>query len=204
MNLFLRPILFFALVAAFSSMGSVRTLAEENAPPARNKDVTIEEFLQSLSSVQGVVVRRDPFQEAPPPYSVPGPAVAAVEVEDNNGPVAGAPLLERYAVSEYEVVAVLLGDQYPRALLRLPKDNGPGGQKVVIVKEKDKLGNRQGAIVRITLEGIVVQQIQRLRHGFVDKAEVLLRVGGSSANQKQSLQSVKSTAKDGNEPKAHK
>lgn len=159
----------------------------EDPPAAEKREMTIEEFLQSLSTVQGVVTRKDPFVEVGPPFEIPKAEVAV----DENGPVAGAPLLERYSIAEYEVVAVLLGDQYPRALLRLPKDAGGGKTaKVVIVREGDKLGNRKGVISRVTAEGLVIQQAMRSKHGFVDKTEVLLKVGGTAEQQRGSLTAV--------------
>jgi hypothetical protein len=164
--------------------------AEDVAPDTQSsgKEVTIEQFLQSLSTIQGVVARKDPFVEVAPPFEVPAPETA---VGDDNGPVMGAPVLERYQLAEYEVVAVLLGDKYPRALLRLPKDGGGGaGKKVVIVKEGDKLGNRKGVIKQITSEGLIIQQAQRSKHGFVDRTEVLLKVGATVEQQKISLSAV--------------
>ncbi len=157
----------------------------EDPPAAEKREMTIEEFLQSLSTVQGVVTRKDPFVEVGPPFEIPKAEVAT----DENSPVMGAPLLERYSIAEYEVVAVLLGDQYPRALLRLPKDGGKSA-KVVIVREGDKLGNRKGVISRVTPEGLVIQQAMRSKHGFVDKTEVLLKVGGTAEQQRGSLTAV--------------
>jgi hypothetical protein len=169
----------FSLIA-FLACGFARA---EDAPAA-GKDATIEEFLQSLSTVKDVVTRRDPFAEFPPPFETPH--ATNMGDSDPNAPDMSAPILERYTIAEYEVVAVLLGDLYPRALLRLPGEGG-GNRKVVIVKEADKLGNRKGVISKITLEGIYVQQAQRSAHGFVDKTEVLLKVGGLSENQKKAL-----------------
>ena len=154
-------------------------------PGAEKKEMTIEEFLQSLSTIPGVVMRKDPFVEVGPPFEIPKAEV----VVDENAPTPGAPVLERYAITEYEVVAVLLGDQYPRALLRLPKEGGRAA-KVVIVRESDKLGNRKGVIKQITPEGLVVQQAMRSKHGFVDKTEVLLKVGGTAEQQRGSLTAV--------------
>lgn len=161
------------------------------APGARaddsGKEITIEEFLQQLSTVQGVVQRKDPFAEMAPPFEMPR---AAEQSDDPNAPVLGAPVLERFATSDYEVVAVLLGDKYPRALVRLPPESPKDAtnRKVVIVKEGDKLGNRKGVISKIVLEGVIVQQAVRGPHGFVDKSEVLLKVGGRMEDQRRSLQ----------------
>jgi|GEM_PF-5198948 len=172
------------------------SMAEDVSPDtvSTGKEVTIEAFLQSLSTVQGVVTRKDPFVEVAPPFEIPAPEAAVV---DDNGPVMGAPILERYQLAEYEVVAVLLGDKYPRALLRLPGDSGSkSGKKVVIVKEGDKLGNRKGVIKQITNEGLIIQQAQRSKHGFVDRTEVLLKVGATAEQQKVSLSAV-NTPTDG-------
>jgi Tfp pilus assembly protein PilP len=151
------------------------------------KGVTIEDFLQQLSTVQGVVGRRDPFAELSPPFEMQSQGANG---PDPDAPVMSAPVLERYSVAEYEVVAVLLGDNYPRALIRLPAETGTSAanRKVVIVKEGDKLGNRKGVISKIVLEGVIVQQAVRGAHGFVDKTEVLLKVGGKAEDQKKSLQ----------------
>jgi hypothetical protein len=177
----------FSLVALL--LGGVARA--EDAPAA--KDATIEEFLQSLSTIKEVVTRRDPFAEYSPPFRDDVPKNGSNE-PDPNAPDMSAPILERYTIAEYEVVAVLLGDLYPRALLRLPGEGG-GNRKVVIVKEADKLGNRKGVISKITLEGIYVQQAQRSAHGFVDKTEVLLKVGGHVEEQKKSLTAKQVDAK---------
>jgi hypothetical protein len=129
-------------------------------------EITIEEFLQKLSTVPDVVSRKDPFIQAPPPFEIPKSLDTGINM--------AAPVLERYPARDYGVVATLLGDQYPRALLRLPQaEKG----KVLIVKEKDRLGNRSGVITKITSDGVVVLQTQRSPLGFVDKTEVVLRVG---------------------------
>jgi hypothetical protein len=151
----MRITLFAAVLFAFFFAGNV--CAEE-------KDISIEDFLQGLSTVPGVVMRRDPFIAASPPFEAPRP----------DGSSLSAPPLERYPVSSYSVVAVLIGEQYPRALLRLP---APEGSKVVIVKVGDKLGNKGGTITKMSKEGLTVVQNQRSPLGFVDKTEVKIPVG---------------------------
>ena len=131
---------------------------------ATEKELSIEEFLQNLSTVQDVMTRKDPFIQAPPPFEIPRPDAGNLN----------APVLERYPVGSYSVVAVLLGEQYPRALLRLPESEQ---SKVVIIKEKDKLGNKGGVVSKIIKEGLVITQNQRSPLGFVDKTEVRLKVG---------------------------
>ncbi len=135
------------------------------------KEITIEEFLQKLSTVPDVVTRRDPFVKAPPPFNV-------VQVSTDEI-VPSAPVLERYPLREYSIVAVLLGDQYPRALVRLPEREKA---KVLIVREKDKLGNKGGVITRITKDGVIVLQSQRSPLGFVDKSEITIRIGEGGAS----------------------
>jgi hypothetical protein len=173
----------FARVMFLAGLGAAPLFAAAADEPA--KDLTIEEFLQQLSTVQGVVGRKDPFAELPPPFN---PVADMKPMEDPNAPDMAAPILERYTISEYEVVAVLLGDKYPRALLRLPGDSG--GRKVVIVKEGDKLGNRKGVISKILAAGVVVQQAMRTSHGFVDKTEALLKVGGHSGDQRAVISTI--------------
>lgn len=131
---------------------------------AAEKEISIEEFLQELSTVPGVAFRKDPFIEAPPPFEIP----------KADGSSLSAPVLERYPVNAYAVVAVLLGEQYPRALLRLPASEGG---KVVIIKERDKLGNKSGVVSKIAKDGLTVMQNQRSPLGFIDKTEVKLSVG---------------------------
>lgn len=153
--------------------------APASAAVARGAAVTVEEFLQSLSTVPGVAERRDPFQQLPPPFASSSDMSAGPVSED-------APPLERHSLTDYEVVAVLIGDRYPRALVRLPKE-GTGPQKVVILKEKDRIGNRKGLVARITKTGVFVREGQQQKPGSVDRTEVLLKVGGSATDQKRDL-----------------
>jgi len=129
------------------------------------KELTIEEFLQSLSTVPELMTRKDPFVQGPPPFQAP-PA-------DSGGYNPNLPVLERYPIEDYTVLAVLLGERYPRALVKLPDH---ANSKVVIVKEKDRIGNKGGIINTISKEGLKVMQNQRSPLGFVDKTEVLLQI----------------------------
>lgn len=151
-----RIALMFAVLLSASAVGA----ADDG-----EREITIEEFLQKLSTVPDVMGRRDPFVKAAPPFNA---VVQGDEIIPN------APLLERYPLKEYSVIAVLLGDKYPRALIRLPSRDKSA---VLIVREKDKLGNRGGIITRISKDGVTVLQSQRSPLGFVDKSEVLMRVG---------------------------
>lgn len=149
---------------------SAPVLAADNAGDA----LTIEEFLQKLSTVPDVVSRKDPFVQPVAPYQVVQSGSGTVE-----GPgLSDAPVLERYPVTQYGIVATLLGDQYPRALVRLP--DAERGQ-VLIVKLKDKLGQNGGVISKILKDGVVVLQSQRSPLGFIEKTEVVLGVGGKGA-----------------------
>jgi hypothetical protein len=126
--------------------------------------------------VPGAVLRRDPFVESSPPFDIP--------LEVNGEYQSSIPVMERFPLTDYEVVAVLLGDRYPRALVRLPEKEK---RKVVVVKVRDKLGNRKGEIIKITREGLVVQQAIRSKFGFTDKSNVILKVGGTAEKQKAEL-----------------
>jgi hypothetical protein len=66
-----------------------------------------------------------------------------------------------------------MGDVYNRALVGLPD------KKVMIVREKDRLGNRGGVVMAIRREGVVVEQVHKTYRGAVDKTVVTLPVGGT-------------------------
>lgn len=139
------------------------------AAAADDSEISIEQFLQNLSTVPDVATRKDPFIAVAPPFG---------SGKVDGGYNLNAPVLERYPASSYGVVAVLLGEQYPRALIKLPEaEKG----KVVIVREKDKFGNRGGIISKINKEGLVVVQNQRSPLGFIDKTELVIRVGDNTA-----------------------
>jgi hypothetical protein len=151
---------------------------------APEKDLTVEEFLQSLSTVPNVVSRRDPFKEAKPPFDKNA-------VLDNMEVTPDAPVLQRYPVSQYMVVATLLGDKYPRALVKLPSSEKG---KVLIVKLRDKLGNQSGVISKILKDGIIVVQNHKSPLGFVDKSEIVLNVGVSPEDAEKAKNEGKSNA----------
>lgn len=128
-----------------------------------SEDVSIEEFLQKLSTVPDVTSRRDPFVIPIAPYQL--------DIGERN--TNATPVLERYAVHQYGVVATLLGNEYPRALIKLPKSEG---ERVLIVKEKDKLGTNNGVVVGIQKDGIMVRQTQKSPLGVIDTADIFLRI----------------------------
>lgn len=127
------------------------------------EDVSIEEFLQKLSTVPDVTSRRDPFVVPIAPYQL--------DIGEKN--TSATPVLERYAIHQYSVVATLLGNEYPRALIKLPKTEG---ERVLIVREKDKLGTNSGVVVAIQKDGIIVRQTQKSPLGVIDTADIFLRI----------------------------
>lgn len=134
--------------------------------------MSVEEFLQRLSSVRKVLNRRDPFEENNPSYVKEDAPITIGEarLEINNEE---QPPLERYPVEAYTVKAVLLGDRYPRALLQLP------GGGSVIVEEKMRLGDKNGIIEKIDRTGLkVVEKIKNNFGSFDDITQQLL-VGAS-------------------------
>jgi hypothetical protein len=166
--------LFLALFAAAVPLSAHSAVAA----PADDEGggETVEDYLQKLSTIPDVVNRKDPFIQAAAPFTVPKDVLS-------EGVDMSVPVLERYPVSKYEIVATLLGDQYPRALLRLPKEEKG---KVLIVREKDKLGNKGGIITKILKDGVSVVQKTRSPLGFIDKQETMIRVGsGDEADKKE-------------------
>lgn len=127
------------------------------------ENVSIEEFLQKLSTVPDVTSRRDPFVIPIAPYQL--------DIGERN--TSATPVLERYAVHQYSVVATLLGNEYPRALIKLPKSEG---ERVLIVREKDRLGTNSGFVVAIQKDGIMVRQTQKSPLGVIDTADIFLRI----------------------------
>lgn len=129
------------------------------------------EDLQSVSTIKDVMKRRDPFLRAASPYK---PAVEAVVEAPAERPMdaidPNAPDLLRYPSSQYRVLAILLGDIYPRALLGTPD------RKVFVVREKDKIGNRQGYIRRIQEGAITVVEETKTSSGALDRSETRLGI----------------------------
>jgi hypothetical protein len=171
-NVKLRGWLLLALLAAgFPSPGRSAVAAPGNDEGGGE---TVEDYLQKLSTIPDVVNRKDPFIQAAAPFTVPKDVLS-------EGVDMSTPVLERYPVTKYEIVATLLGDQYPRALLRLPKEEKG---KVLIVREKDKLGNKGGIITKILKDGVSVVQKTRSPLGFIDKQETVIRVGTGEPEKK--------------------
>ncbi len=135
----------------------------------QKSELTIEQFLQQLSTVPGVLHRKDPFVKPPPPYQS---ILESWRVSEAAG---GQPAsdLERFEVKDYVVQAVLLGDVYNRALVRVP--NGKGD--VMILRENDRLGNRGGVVTLISAAGLTIIQKSRSRTGVVDSTTIVLPVG---------------------------
>lgn len=138
------------------------------AEKKNDQEITVEEFLQKLSSVPNVLGRRDPFEKQRPPFEFMRP---------DSQMALNIPILQRFPAQAYQVVAILVGDIYSRGLVRLPDSS-----KIMIVREKDKLGNRNGVIKKILKDGLIVEETKKNDAGFVDRNEVLLslQVSGGS------------------------
>ncbi|RZA07993.1 MAG: hypothetical protein EOP11_06185 [Proteobacteria bacterium] len=169
-----------AIIRAMSLLALLGLSASPRASAAEAPGESVEEYLQKLSTIPDVVNRKDPFIQAAAPFSVPKETLS-------EGVDLSVPALERYPLSKYEIVATLLGDQYPRALLRLPKEEKG---KVLIVKEKDKLGNKGGIITKILKDGVSVVQKTRSPLGFIDKQDTIIRVGSAEEDSKKDEKSA--------------
>jgi Tfp pilus assembly protein PilP len=136
------------------------------------------EDMQSISSIKDVMKRRDPFARAQSPYKPiveVAPVEAPVEAERPMDAIdPNAPDLLRYPFEQYRVLAILLGDVYPRALVSTPE------RKVFVVREKDKLGNRKGIIRRIQEGAITLVEETRTKSGAIDRVESRLGISGSN------------------------
>ena len=157
-----------AVLSCFSGI-----LLANEGPKKAPGEISIEEFLQQLSSVPFVLNKRDPFSKQLPPFEI-----AKSESEGSRK----FSILERFPLKDYQVVAILVGDVYPRALIRVPAEN-----KILIVREKDHLGNRGGVIKKIQKDNLLVEENKKNEAGFVDHAEVVLGIqpaAGSSGTGK--------------------
>lgn len=150
--------------------------------------MTVEEFLQRLSSVRNVLTRRDPFEDTEPEF------IRRIRLErerrlkeqmkeQNKEPEATVvinpedlPPLERFPTEQYQIIAVLLGSNSPRAMVRIPN----GGNR--IVQRGMSLGDRGGAITQITVDGVVVQEKIKNNFGNFDTEEITLPVVVSGKN----------------------
>jgi Tfp pilus assembly protein PilP len=137
---------------------------------AAPQNISIEEFLQNLSTVPDVTSRRDPF--------VPPIAPFLLDIGTRNK--YPTPVLERYPVHEYTVIATLLGNEYPRALVKLPATEKG---RVLIVKRGDKLGTDNGVIIKVQKDGLLVRQTQKSPLGVVDTNDIFLRISAGGANE---------------------
>ncbi len=162
------------ILLAFLVIPSGVLSAEAPSDEKRPADLTIEQFLQQLSTVPGVLSRKDPFNRPAPPYQS---IIDSWRSQDTEGGTRQQTDLERYEIKDYKVQAVLLGDVYNRALVRIPDNAG----RVMIVRENDRLGNRGGIIAKIEQVGVTVVQKTRSRTGVVDHTTVVLPVGGTQA-----------------------
>lgn len=170
--------------------------AEPNENPADpSRGMSVEDFLQRLSSVRNVLRRRDPFEDTEPEFvkkfraseealrrQKEAERLRQLELSKNQQstePVVeinpeDLPPLERFPSEEYEIVAVLMGGNSPKALVRVPKDGGTR-----IVQTKMALGDRGGVISEITPDGLVVDEKIRNNFGTFDIERITIPVGSA-------------------------
>ena len=162
------------LLAAAMFAAGAPARAQEGSQ-AVEEEMSVEEFLQRLSSVRKVLNRRDPFEENNPSYVKEEVQVtigeARIEVNTEEQPP-----LERYPVESYTVKAILVGDRYPRALVQIP------GGASAIVEEKMRLGDKNGIIERIDRSGVKVIEKIKNNFGSFDDITQQLPVGVAKAS----------------------
>lgn len=88
-----------------------------------------------LSSIENVKQMRDPFH---PPLIFTRPTSKSE--------------LEQFPTTQYTIVAVITGPRKLRALITAPSG------KNYVISEKDKIGQREGVVKKITTEWIRVQE----------------------------------------------
>lgn len=137
-----------------------------------DQPVSVEEFLQALSSVPRVLDRRDPFEQAKPSYLKEDKKESEIVEARAEVATEELPPAERFNITEYIVKAVLLGDKTPRALVAAPDGT------MLIVNQSARLGNKNGEVERIDRSG--VQVVEKIKNNFGSFENVIqvLPVGG--------------------------
>ena len=143
-------------------------------------DMSVEEFLQRLSSVRRVLDRRDPFEETVPSFAQK-PTTTIVEETRVNAEEAiveinadDVPPLQRYNAKEYIVIATLLGNSKKAALVKMPERAGTAE----LIYMDQRIGNKGGKVVEISQRGIVVEERIKNTFGSFDDIRTDLPVGG--------------------------
>lgn len=150
---------------------SEQSKIEESAEPEM-EEKTIAEILQGLTVIDNVMSRRDPFEKHTPEIFKNAGKVEEKPSENNVGE--DTPELLRFSASNYTVLAVLLGDVYPRAIVKTPKGN------TFIVKEAEKIGNRDGVIGKIDDAGVIVEEKIKNQYDKFSKIEIKLPLSGGA------------------------
>lgn len=157
------PRLDYLSFAGLAFIGLAFGSASALAASAPGGEATVEEYIQKFSSVPSVLDRRDPFIKATQPYA----AAQQVPNEFANFPVTA---LQRHALSEYRVIAVMHGDSYSRALVATPD------KKVIIVREKDRISKRFNLVKKITDNGLIVIERSKGPRGKMVEREQSLAI----------------------------
>jgi Tfp pilus assembly protein PilP len=162
------------LNVAFAILAPMTVMANTAAPPVHNGNVpaevkTVEQYLDSLSSLPSASSHRDPFIKQPSPFEgmprppSPLPDIPASQLTD----------LERHSLDKYTILAVMLGDIYSRALVKMPDT------RVMIVRERDKIGNKHGIIVGIKSNGVLVREAVVNDDNQIVYSEAFMPIGGN-------------------------
>ena len=104
------------------------------AAPASKADLSKSEPM----SMEETLTLRDPFRR-PNKFS-------------ENSTDAAIPELERYSLEQFKIIGIITGPKKAKALLSTPTN------KMFIVQESDKLGNRSGIVKKIKDRSVLVRE----------------------------------------------
>lgn len=112
--------------------------------------ISLAGFLSCFTSLVSAEGGRDPFA----PYVVEEPVNRASSSEgvDAKERLPQKPPLERYPISSYRLIGVLIGPESWVALVRTPE------RKEYLLHLSDRLGSNNGVVVAIDLSGITVDE----------------------------------------------
>lgn len=152
--------------------GALTCILPTQSEAVEDQPVSVEEFLQALSSVPRVLDRRDPFEQAKPSYLKEDKKESEIVEARAEVATEELPPAERFNITQYVVKAVLLGDKSPRALVAAPDGT------MLIVNQSSRLGNKNGEVERIDRAG--VQVVEKIKNNFGSFENVIqvLPVGG--------------------------
>ncbi len=140
---------------------------EVYAQAKKEKQTSLSEYFENLSSIKDVLSQRDPFEQSEAPFAE---KFLNSQKEDGKPKRPRTPL-ELAPVSSYKITAVLVSSGSPRALVKTPKG------EVIIVKKGTRIGLDGGVITKIETDKVSIVRKVKNKRGSFDTILTELSVG---------------------------